>query len=452
MLSGVVLLAQTVHTDYFLRNSQTRYSMNPAFRPDQGYLGVPFFSDFSIGIYTNAFKLNNWIFERNGEYVTFLHPSVSSDEFLSNIPDRSYADFSVNYKIFTLGFYDRNKGFWTVDLGFRSIGDVSVPKQLAELAKLGFSKDESKSVDYLIRNVQASATAYMETGVGYSKSLMDNQLQIGGKVKFLFGIGNVNLNVEQLDISTYNGEWTARSKASLDLSTKSLEPKYKDTGMFDGFDFDLKKAGLSGFGMGFDIGGVYRLLDNKAGVSLAFTDIGFISWSESSSKHLKSPETEIRITPVSGNIEGGNSLNEQINSVKDDLQEAINFKESGSGGRTTSLRTNMNIGFEYEVWEKNLSVGLLSATYFNHGNTLSEVTLSANYNPVDLDWLSGALSYSFVHGNMGLALHLTPRKGVSFFVASDFLFPHVNKDFILTSSKAINIQFGFAIPLGKRIE
>ncbi|GHU79571.1 hypothetical protein FACS1894145_4000 [Bacteroidia bacterium] len=450
--SSTTLWAQTVRSDYFLNNSQTRSSMNPAFRPNQGYLGVPFLSDIGVSTYTNSLNLDHLVFERNGERVTFLHPAVSTSDFLSNLSDKNYLDVNAHYKFFTLGWYNKSKGFWTVELGARTVADINIPRSVFDLMKGGFSENENEAIDYSILNLRASATVYAEAAVGYSKSLLEDQLQLGAKVKILLGIGNMELNVERLDISTLNGEWVARSKATLAGAMKGIRPEYNGNSQFKTVEVD--GAGLSGYGAGLDIGGAYKFLDNRAHVSLALTDLGFISWSKNNSMHLTAPETEVRIKPEGlGSLEGENDLTGQFDVFKNDLREVINFKDSGKGGRSTALRTNVNVGLAYEVWKNNLSLGVLSSTYMGY-HTVSEFTVSANYNPVDIQWLSTALSYSAVHGKfntVGFALHLAPSKGVCLFIGSDFILPHVNKDYIPTSGKAANFQFGLVIPLGKRV-
>ena len=452
LLSSTALFAQTVRSDYFLHNSQTRSSMNPAFRPKQGYLGVPFLSDIGVGAYTNTFNLDNFVFDRNGEYVTFMHTSVNNSDFLSNIFKNNYLDANFNYKFFTLGFYNKKNGFWTFDLGTRVIAHANVPKSLFELVKVGFSKDENKSIAYSIENLQVSATAYAEAGIGYSKGWFDNRLLFGVKLKLLVGAANLDLNVDRLDISTGNGEWIAHSKATLEGSLKGIRPKYNKDKLFETIEFDRDAIAPSGYGAGLDLGLAYQFLDNRMNLSLALTDIGVIVWSKNSSMVLKSPETEIRITPQHRTIES-EGLDKQLTSIGKDLQEALNFKDNNPSQRNTLLRSNVNAGLSYEVWKKNLSIGLLSTMYVSPSHAMTEFTASLNYNPQKISWFSAALSYSAVHNQfntVGFAFHLTPSKGISLFLGSDFLIPHVNKDYIPTSSKAANFQMGVAIPLGKK--
>jgi hypothetical protein len=444
--SLTALMAQSVRTDYFLSNSQTRSSMNPAFRPYQGYIGIPLLSDISAGVYTNSMNMNNLVFSKDGRLVTFMHPSVSSDEFLSNIKDNNYVAFDLGCKILSAGWYNKSNGFWTVDLGVRATADVGIPKSLFELIKVGFSQDETQSINYQIEKLRASGTAYAELGAGYSQSLLEDRLLVGAKAKLLLGAADLNLLVDRMLIGTETDGWVARAKATIEGSMTGIRTTYDADGDFEFFKAD--GVGISGYGLGFDLGGAYSLLDNRARVSLAFTDLGFISWSADNSVNLTSPDTEVHLKLGNYTI-GEENTGNQLGSVEDDLKEAINFKENSKKGRNTSLRTNMNIGVEYEVWEKNLSVGLLSSTYFGI-NTISEFTLSANYMPAQLRWLSAAVSYSFVHNKfntVGLALHLTPRRGVNFFIASDYLVPQVSGEGLPINNKAANLQFGISIPL-----
>jgi hypothetical protein len=441
--------AQSAHTDYFLQNSHTRSSQNPAFIPKQGYVGVPMLSSVGAGIYTNAFQLDNLVFKKNGENVSFLHPSVSSSEFLSNIPDKSFATFYLNYKILSGGFFDKREGFWSFDLGLRALFDVNVPKPLFEMIKIGLSSNPNDPVRYSMDNINLAASGYAEVGVGYARTFLDNRLSLGAKAKLLFGAANLDLNIDKLEFALQDNVWTARSKAT--LTGSGIKPSYDENDLFESIDTDL--SGVGGFGLGFDLGAVYKLLNDKLRVSLAFTDLGFMSWSGSSSVNLKTSESLVTVTPGQGSaINDDFDFNETFDTAIDDIREAVNFRESsGSKGNTAVLHTTVNAGAEYDVLPGNLSAGLLSSTYLG-SNLGTELTLSANYNPVKLKWLSAGLSYSFMHGKfntIGAALHLAPRKWIHFFIAGDYFMPHVSSEFLPVSSKAVNIQFGLAVPIGR---
>jgi hypothetical protein len=447
LFASLTLTAQSVRTDYFMQNSYSRMSLNPAFMPRQGYIGVPSLSDLTLEANTNSLYLDNFLFDRNGEKVTFMHPLVSSSEFLSNIPNKSNFSTSLNYQPISFGFYTKNGSYWSFGIGFKALMDINIPKPLFELLKVGFTAND-QTINYLIRDINLSLTGYSEISVGYARTLLDNRLSVGAKAKLLFGAANIDLNIETLDVTARKDQWTARSKATLKGS--GGKAGYNEDGLFE--TIEMENLGVNSYGLGVDLGAVYKVLD-KTKVSLAFTDIGFLSWSGANSINLKAPETQITVTPGEySSGEGNFNFKENLDTAIDDIKEAINFKESGKAqGRTTMLRTTMNVGIEYDVLPGNLSAGLLSSTRI--GSVIStELTLSANYNPAKIKWLSAALSYSFINSGFdafGLALHIAPKQGLHFFVASDYLIPKVSTQLLPVNSKTANIQFGLSIPIGQ---
>lgn len=464
---GNDLFAQTTYTDYFVPTSQTRSAMNPAFRPKQGYIGMPLLSNVYVEAATNTINLEHLTFVKSDELVTFLHPSVSSDEFLSKMSDKNYISADMSYKLFSAGFYaGESNNFWTIDVGLRANGGVSAPKDLFTFLKNGFSAYEEDyangPIAYNLKDTKGAVSAFAEIAVGHSRPFLENHLLVGAKAKMLFGIGSFDLNIDNMELSASPDQWTVAGKAKLQGSFPGLAAEYDDEGRFDGFDID--GFGLAGFGLGFDLGAVYDLkhivdkVDNdklsdilsKTKVSMAFTDIGFISWSKSNSVAF---ETEnINKTVPNREYYEGENFDRWLDDIVSDFENILDLYEGDdeNKGRTTSLSTNMNIGLEYEAWENNMTVGLLSSTRFGKYKTISELTLSANYNP-NRGWFASTFSYSFVRSQFktfGLAVHLAPSKGINFFLASDYIIPHVNSSFIPTTMKGINFQFGLAIPMG----
>lgn len=462
--------AQSVNTEYFMKSSISKTSLNPALRPDQGYVGIPVLSNIFVDYKTNTFDLENFIFPggpAGSDYnsVTFLHQGVTADQFLKNISDKNYANLDAAITIASVGFY-KGDGFWTVDLGVKANVDFNLPYDLFSFAKNGLKTSDGELVSgYDLKDIRGRATSYAELGVGHSRPFLDNKLVVGVKAKLLFGLANADLHVKQLNMNTGIDQWTIESEAALKYSLSGFEPKYDEDGMFNGIE---KKGslGLGGFGLGFDLGATYKLsglADALNGVideeildrftlSAALTDIGFISWSSNSSRYLATDPTK---TVVTGDFDiafggEGKSLGDQISDIGNTLKDAVNLKEADENkGRTTGLKTKMNWGLEYEFIKDQLSAGILSTTQFTPIRNVTEFTLAGTYRPVS--WFEAGLSYSFVHSSFntfGLALNFVPAKGLNLFLASDYITPHVNSDFLPTTSKGLNFQFGLSVPLG----
>ncbi|MCD7972303.1 MAG: DUF5723 family protein [Candidatus Azobacteroides sp.] len=463
--------AQSVSSDYFIKTSPTRSSLNPAFRPLQGYIGIPFLTNIQADVKTNTINLKHLTFFNDGELVSFLHPSVNARSFLADMASNNYISANVNYKIFSLGFYKENT-FWTVDLGIRAHSDLRVPKDLFSFLKEGFTHEEDKlpSKLYDLKNTNATLSAFYEAGVGYSKSFPDKHLSVGAKAKALVGIGNFDLNVKQLNIQAFDEEWIIKGKSTFTGTLPGLKANYdmNDEGeeVFDDFDID-GGLGVAGIGLGFDLGAVYdfkgiaeNMSNNnmaeilrKTKISLAFTDIGFVSWFGNHT--VKQTSSDIDKVVSAKDYNDDTPLGDRLDDIIDDFENILDFKRDNESnkGYSTRLFTTMNLGLEYEVWENNMTAGLLSSTQFGKYHTNTEFTLSANYHNPQREWLAATLSYSFIHSyfnTFGLAIHLAPRKGINFFLASDYIIFHVNNQFIPTSSKAVNFQIGFSIPMGER--
>jgi len=443
-------------TEYFMQSSFERGSLNPALRPNQGYMVLPVLPSFYGEVRTNTLNLDHLTRKAGGERVTFLHQSVDTDDFLHRMKNNNYVIGTVSYKLFGLGFY-RNDDFWSIDLDIKTHVDANIPKSVFELVKKGFGRQEQTK--YEIENIRATGNGKLELGVGYSRPLINDNLIVGGRMKGLIGIADFNLNASRLTIDAGTEYWEAQSSVLLKASMPGIKVKHDEEGKFDGFELsEGKRISATGWGAGFDIGAQYDLSEifprlNGLTVSAALTDIGFIRFGRKNTVFLESPETTVRINPNDYTLhtDGSSSLNDVFEDVVEDLQSAVDLQETEPVKRTVPLRSSLNIGTEYRMNER-LSFGVLFSNYFGTYFNSPELTVSANF--VHAGWLGLTGSYSVMHSafnTLGFAAHLAPPKGIRFFLASDYIFPHVNSHFFPTKSKALNVQVGFSIPMGEKL-
>lgn len=459
LISGTTS-AQVTQTDYFMKSSYLRTSLNPAMRPNQGYIVIPMLPNIGASVKTNTLNLDHLTTPlANGQRATFMHKDVDANTFLADIADNNYAMADVNYRIAGVGFYKGDK-FWSVDLGLRVHADLNIPKSVFELVKVGF--DQNAQSTYDLKNINATANAFVEVGVNHSRPFLDNSLIIGARVKALIGAADFDLNAKSMTIEAGPNQWRANSQITLQGSGPGLISKFKtnDDGKeeFDGFEFD--NFALPGFGAGLDLGAEYdmaKALPALKGlkVSAAINDLGFITWNKKNSVSLISNPSgeDIIIDPSDYTIQtdGTSSLSDLFENVTDDLRKAADLEAEVSKARTTSLRSTLVVGAEYEIVPAKLTAGAMYSNRFGKYFNSSEITISANYAPIH--WFAVSGGYSIIHSafnTCGLALHLAPSKGVRFFLASDYIIPHTNSDFYPSTSKALNVQMGFSIPIGAK--
>lgn len=453
--------AQSTRSSYFMKTSYTRTSLNAALRPDQGYIGVPLLSNIYLDARTNTFNLENLTFPLNGERVTFMHSQIPASKALSNISDDNYVTTNLAFSIMSAGFY-RGDSYWNFDFGIRANADSNVPKSVFELLKVGF--DENETVTHDLSNVSLAGSVFAEIGVTNSRTFLNNSLTLGARGKLLLGISYVDLDAESLNITAGSEFWRAKSRVTLKGAGPGIKGKYEENEYdptkqdFDGFNFG--DFNIPGYGLGLDIGAVYDFKDVPVGflrklkVSYALNDLGFISWSKGNFIQLSSPETEVIVSPndYATHNDGSTSIIDIFDHALDDLRQAVNLHEDPrTSGYTATLRANMNVGLEYEVWDDKMTAGFLYSTRFGNYFTTKEFTLSANYTPKE--WLAASFSYSLAYSafkTFGLAVHIAPSRGINFFLASDYSIVRISPQWMPTSTKAINVQMGFSIPFGGR--
>ena len=122
-------------------------------------------------------------------------------------------------------------------------------------------------------------------------------------------------------------------------------------------------------------------------------------------------------------------------------------------GYTTMVNCALNVGVEYNILKNRISFGLLSHTQFLTKAVYSELTISANFRP--LNWLSASISHTFLNHNkfgiFGAAINFHP-KGLNLFVGMDFIDCNMVKYEVFSIpryAKSINLYFGLGFSIGK---
>lgn len=280
VLSSALLPAQAqeFRTSYFMQTSNFRHQMNPALI-DAPYVSFPFMGNINVGATGNVgYKNFIYKFEGNPLYdqTTFMSPTVSASDFLGGLHDKNRADIYVNYNLFSVSFRGF-KGMNVVELNLRSNTNITLPYELFE-----FMKTTGEKEFYQLHDIGARSQNYMELALGHSHRIND-RLTVGAKAKFLFGVAYADFKVNQLNLTMNGDEWRVQGDARLKASVLKSEFDYEgpEKNAPDGRrrvkGLDDVSFGMPGFGMAFDLGASYKVMDDLT-VSAGLTDLGFISW------------------------------------------------------------------------------------------------------------------------------------------------------------------------------
>ena len=451
-----VINAQFLRTSYFMDGAQYRLQLNPALAPSRGYIHLPAASRTDASLRSNALGAEDiYNMFKNADDADYF----TNDKFFNRLKDLNKANVSVGTDLFAVGKWHGN-GFISVNIGLRVDGNVSVSRELFRFMRDMRGINSNDYADY-VRNIEGeelNLNAYSEIGVGYTR-LIGDRISVGGRVKGLLGLGNVNLKINKASVKmNLQGvdpdiNWstagydqlkdvtgTAQIDVDADLvaSCHGLELKTNNDGYINKVKYNTNKMGLSGFGAAFDLGAALKVTPEFS-VSAAITDLGFIKWTKGSTQMAHANTADLNYDSENpGDVERFRDVIGSGKALNLDMIRLVPDK-TDLKSRNTMLASTLALGAEYRLVNDKLSLGALFTNRFNKPDNDTELTFSVGVHPSTL--LDFAVSYSPIMcgGNsFGLAMKLGPL-----FVGTDYMFMGKN-------TKCCNVLVGLSIPLGSQ--
>lgn len=455
LASAGSMTAQELNSAYFTQDYKFRHDLNPAFGNDQNYISIPILGNLNVKEQGN-FGIGDILFQNpvTGKYDrTFMHPDVPTSEALKGFVDgKNRINSDVRITLLSAGFKSFG-GYNTIEINERTSMGLYLPGDLFRFAKN--MTNDNYSFDF-----GARAVSFAEIAFGHSRNINDD-LRVGAKLKFLLGVGRADLTVKNLQANLTGNTWTLTSGEALaEVNMKGIvfvddtEDEYNNGTKnvhVDLGETDVDGAGISGFGLGIDLGAEYDLNAVVEGlkVSAALTDLGFISWSNNHVlKQKKSTFTFDGFHDIAVKDEGGTGtpFDDQSDAYGDQLSDFINLTNEGDqGSKSTMLAATANLGVEYQLpMYQQMSFGLLGQHHFAGEYSWTEARLSANWTP--LKWLNGGVNFGVntFCTSAGWVLNIHP-KAVNFFIGMDHILGKQTKEGVpLSSNASINLGLNVA--------
>lgn len=438
---SVVAGAQTTRTGYFLKGNAYRYRLNPALMNDQHYFAFPLLGEIDVKT-TGNLGLSNFIFDSpdGTSLLTFMHPSVSADDFLADIKDYNKLAVDLDVTLMSFGFFGLG-GYNTFDVGLHSHTALYVPYDMFRFMKtLGGGT-------YSFDNMSLASRNYIDIALGHSHKF-NNGLTVGARFKVLLGAAYANLLIENMDVAITGEQWMIDTKASLSAAF-GAQFNYDENGMINSFKEVV--PGLNGLGVGVDLGFTYDFSNTFAKgliISASVTDLGYMTW-KNVLKLGYAPE------PYSfkgfENLGEGESIEEQLEAIGDGLAGMLGLADEGVvAEEKEELFSTLHIGLEYKMpFYDKLSLALLYSNSLDELYPFHQFSIMANLSPTN--WFSIAVSGTKSTLGMDFGamvnLHCT---GFNIFVATDCMIYKYNKQYIPLDNLNANVSVGFNIPLGKK--
>lgn len=428
--------SQTLNSLYFLEGNNQRHRLNPAFTSERGFVTFPLLGNLNPTLNSNI-GLGTVLYPQGDEMVTFMHPSISNAEAMAKFKSMNVLEFDLNLDILTVGF-NAWGGSNTIGLSLRSQSGFYLPKGIFQFLKEGQTASEQ---EYNIDDLGAQSQNYVELALGHSHKITD-KLSVGAKVKVLVGALYAKASAENMRIYMSDNEWRITERSRL-ITSKGINYEFDEDGYLS--DFDFSNFGVAGYGLGFDLGTVYRI-NEAATVSLAITDIGFISWKDCSVARNNNEEFVYNGFDNIGaedNPDGSNDFEDAADELGDSAEGLINFKDDGKQGHTSSLYTTIRAAGEYGLLRNKISFGALLTMRVGTPRVYTEGMITANFRPTG--WFNAAINGSFsnVRSSMGAVLNFHPR-AVNFFIGTDYIIAKFSKQIIPVNAAKFNFAMGLS--------
>lgn len=460
MTTTPVSLAQNkLRSAYFLEGSSYRHQLNPAFAPERSYFSIPVLGNMNIGL-QSTIGVSNFLYKTpDGNLTTFMNSSVSAQEFLGDLKDRNRINQTLDMTILSVGFRGFG-GFNTITLDMHEKISMNLPKDLFAFMKEGMS---SPHTVYEFDDMGMALNTYAELGLGHTHRVNEDWV-VGGKVKFLFGLGKADMRINHMKMTMGEDLWAIEGDGEMNVAVAGLSlptkgengkgtPEEADDIDWDELDFDT--PGLGGFGMAIDLGATWKIREDLE-LSAALLDLGFIKWKNNINGRMGMNPWhfdgfhEIAVNPDE-NDRNKNELEDQLEDLGDQLEDCINFKKMNKEtSKSTALGATLNLGALYTFpFYNKLKFGFLSSTFINGAYSWSEGRFSANIAPVKC--LDASINYavSSFGSSFGWIINIHPR-GFNLFVGSDHQFFKVTPQFVPVHHATANFNIGINIPFGKR--
>ncbi len=414
-LLSVSAIAQQELTLHLMNNIQQASYTNPAFRPRNNIhiTLAPIFPSVQVGFNNSGFTYNQIVSQvetdENGQKTLDIGKLYRN----TKVGKRSFANMNASLDLLAVSFRTGNARF-SFNVTERFQARMGYSDALLRTAVEGNVPGETIDLGgYWLRGMH-----YREIGLGYNrKTLEDGKLVIGGRLKTLFGLGNVTTRRANYRITT-------GSEADLYALTMEADMLMQTSGM-EALDDDITPyiTNTKNFGMGVDLGATYQL-NEELSFSGSIINLGFINW-KSDVMNQRS-EGSFRFEGVEDeDLLTGGGFEIDLTELTDSIAGAFEVTED-SASYTTGLPTQMYLTGHYRLAPNTKASATVYTDYIGSFRRGLSLGISQQVGR----WLQAAATYSVQSrsfNNLGLGFTITTGpKGLQLYCVTDNLIAVLN--------------------------
>ncbi len=437
LTASLSIYGQELNSAYFMDGYKYSHRLNPAFAPTRSYFSLPAIGGVSISTRSNLGQ-GNFFFPYENGLTTFMSSNVSSEEFLSGLKETNYLGADMSLNLFSIGVWGK-KGFTSAELTIKAGMSATLPYEF-----FNFVKDPGTQGYYDIQDFNLGATGYAELSIGHAHAINDN-ISVGGKLKFLTGIANVDLQLQSVQVTTGEEAWSLKSSGAYYYTVPETSEGVSSV------------VSSLNYGFAVDLGVEYKFDGLLKGLNLSFavSDLGFINWKNNTLYAANNVDIWefAGFDEISFDDESENDIGTQFNALIDELGELELFQDAVSSKKSSFLDFCLRLGAEYELpLPLDLSVGFLYTCNPGSFYTLHEGRFFLNLNPLKFINLSVNYAASNLGSSVGGIINFD-LPGFGLFIGSDSIvwrYRSISNIPIPYGKLNFNLNFGITFNIGPR--
>lgn len=359
---------------------------------------------------------------------------IDVDDLISQLDDRGNT-ISANVELHTFAIGIKLKPWqFTLSHAIKFNNHFNLPKGMIDFFWNGNGASIGEAVN-IAPNFSFSAYQEFALGVGYK---LNDMLSIGGRVKYLNGLGNLSTQRAEATITTNEEYYQLSAETDILINSAGIPLTVGGDEFFSIGEFDPQIFG-DNKGFGVDLGATLNLGDRLT-VSASILDIGQITWRESANNLTSNGRFDYEGLDYDGLV-GNDEI--QFDEIVDSIKNVFQFTDS-QNEYSTSLPSRfyvsglMNFGSGIQAGA--LIYGEAFQDNFSPGFALSVRKEFANI--FSAGAVYGIRNGSFSNLGVNMALRLG---GVQFFGLTDNILSVFNP----LAARNANVRFGLNLAFGK---
>lgn len=393
LLGASNVYAQYDNTLFSLPTVIQKNQINPAYIPKMKYhAGFPGLSSSYVGFGNSGFRYNQMFNRRADDSLVFDKASL-----LSALKEKNNLHLNISNQWLNAG-YKWKDYYFSLSVSDVVSLDFNFPKSLFELALNGNGENTGTALD--LGHTSLRYLHYREYALGAAWEL-DKKLNVGAKVKFLFGKSAINTSDFDLLLTTTDNTFYITTEANVDASSAIPSSWYDDNSDIKNSEYLFYSGN---FGLAFDFGATYKY-NSKFSFAASVLDLGYIQY-ERYAKHHENKNLNWSFQGFDiWNFEGMDTtqLEEEFSNIGDSLQNKLDLTTTNERFKTM-LNGKVYLSGSYNLSNKE-EIGVLLRSEFY--NSVWRPSFTASYAYKVNSQLSAVAAYSIAsrsYFNIGLGV------------------------------------------------